>query len=85
VFGGIHPEHNLYFRGGAVLSSSGGNDSQAAIGISLGATIDLGRTDISAAFNYGSETRDNSVFGFPQAKTISDVVTAFTAGVAVEL
>lgn len=85
VFGGIHPDHNLYFRGGSVLSSTGGADSKVSLGISMGATIELGKTDLSAAFNYGSETRDSSVFGFPQVQTVSDVVTAFTVGASIEL
>ncbi|MCK5132811.1 MAG: hypothetical protein KAR40_11735 [Candidatus Sabulitectum sp.] len=84
-FGGIHPDHNLFFRGAAVLSSSGGNDPDIALGICMGATVSLERIDISAAFNYGSETRDGNVLGFPDAKTIDDVVTAFTVGASIGL
>ncbi|MCK5785091.1 MAG: hypothetical protein KAH54_00885 [Candidatus Sabulitectum sp.] len=85
AFGGIHPDHNLYFRGGASLSSSGGNDAEVSLGISMGVTVDLGRTDISAAFNYGDETRNEYVLGFPDAKTINDIITAFTVGAVIEL
>ncbi len=85
VFGGIHPDHNLYFRGGAVLSSSGGIDSKVALGISMGSTVTLGKVNVSAAFNYGNETRDNNILGFPDAKTINDIVTAFTIGATIEL
>ncbi len=85
VFGGIYPDQNLYFRGGAVLSSTGGTDSDASLGISMGATVDLGRTDISAAFSYGNEGRNGDVFGFPQADTIDDIVTAFTVGAVIDL
>jgi len=85
AFGGIHPDHNLYFRGGLGLSSTGGADSKVALGISMGATVDFGKTDLSAAFNYGSETRDDDVLGFPEAQTINDVVTAFTVGASIEL
>lgn len=85
VFGGIHPDQNLFFRGGAVLSSSGGSDSEVALGIYMGSTVNLGRTDISAAFNYGSETRNSNILGFPDAKTISDVVTAFSIGATINL
>lgn len=85
VFGGIHPEHNLYFRGGAVLASSGDDDSNAALGVYMGTTVDLGRVDVSAAFNYGSAMRNGDVFGFPAAKTINDIVTAITIGATIEL
>lgn len=85
VFGGIHPDHNLYFRGGVVLSSSGGTDSKVALGISMGSTVTLGNINVSAAFNYGNETRDSNILGFPEAKTINDIVTAFTVGASIEL
>ncbi len=85
AFGGIHPDHNLYFRGGVVLSSSGETDSNTALGLSLGATVDLGRTDVTVGFNYGSESRNGDIFGFTHAETIDDVVTAVTAGVNIEL
>lgn len=84
-FGGIHPDQNLYFRGGLTLASRGGSESRTALGIALGATVDLGRSDISAAFNYGNDARNGNVLGFPDAKTISDVVTAFSVGAAIEL
>jgi len=85
VFGGIHPYHNFYFRGGATLSSSGGTDSNATLGIFMGATVDLGRTDLSAAFNYIGESRNENVFGFPQAEIIDDIITAFSIGATIEL
>ncbi len=85
IFGGMHPEHNLYFRGALVLSSRGGSDSNASIGLSAGATVDLGRIDISGAFNYGNETRDDEVLGFPEAQSIQDIVTAFSFGATFDL
>lgn len=85
IFGGIYPDHNLYFRGGAVLSSNGGIDSNATLGIYLGATVNLGKTDISAAFNYANDSRNGDVFGFPQAETINDVLTAFSVGATVDI
>jgi len=85
VFGGIPSGSNLYFRGGVILSSRGGQDSDASLGISMGVAVDLGRTDINAAFNYFNETRTDNVFGFPQAQSISDVVTAVTIGATIAL
>ena len=85
IFGGMHPEHNLYFRGALVLSSRGGSDSNASLGLSIGATVDLGRTDISGAFNYGNETRNSEVLGFPEAQSIQDIVTAFSFGATFDL
>ena len=84
-FGGIHPDHNLYFRGGLILASRGGNDANTSLGLAVGATIDLGKTDISAAFNFGSEKRNDFVLGFPYAETITDVITAFSVGATIEL
>lgn len=85
IFGGMHPEQNLYFRGALVLSSRGGSESNASLGLSIGATIDLGRTDITGAFNYGSENRDDEVLGFPEAEAIQDVITAFSFGATFDL
>ncbi len=84
-FGGIHPDHNLYFRGGLILSSDGGIESNTSLGLAMGATVNLGKTNISAAFNYGNESREGNVLGFPDAKTISDIVTAFSIGATIEL
>ncbi len=85
AFGGIHPDHNLYFRGGAVLSSTGEASAKTSLGIFMGTTINLGRTDISAAFNYGSETRNDNVLGFPDVQLIDDIVTGFTVGASIQL
>jgi len=85
VFGGIHPEHNLFFRGGVTLSSRGGNQSSAALGIAMGITVNFSRVNLDAAFNYNSESRNGNVFGFPSAQTITDIVTGFTIGATVPL
>ena len=84
-FGGIHPDHNLFFRGGLILASRGGNDSNTSLGLAVGASIDLGKTDISAAFNFGSEKRDDFILGFPNVETVIDVITAFSVGASIEL
>lgn len=84
-FGGIHPDHNLYFRGGLILSSDGGIESNTSLGLAIGATVDLGKTNISGAFNYGNESREGNVFGFPDVRTVDDIVTAFTIGATIEL
>jgi len=85
IFGGMHPEHNLYFRGALVLSSRGGSESNATVGLAIGATVDLGRTNITGAFNYGNETRNEGVLGFPDAQSIQDIVTAFSFGATFDL
>ncbi len=85
VFGGMHPEHNLYFRGGVYLSSSGNSDADPALGIAIGATVNFSWVDLNAAFNYGSESRISGVFGFPDADTIDDMITAFSVGAAIPL
>jgi len=85
VFGGIHPEHNLFFRGGLTLSSRGGNDANAALGIALGTTVNFSWMDLHAAFNYNGESRDGDVFGFPEAETTDDIVTAFSVGATIPL
>jgi hypothetical protein len=85
VFGGIHAENKLYFRGGLVLFSRGGDSSGASLGVSMGACVDLGRTDINAAFNYSNEARSDNVIGFPEAQSINDIVTAFTIGASIAL
>lgn len=85
VFGGIHPDHNLFFRGGVTLSSRGGSDSDAALGISLGTTVSFSRMSIDAAFTFNSESRNGNVFGFPEAETVADVITGFTVGATIPL
>lgn len=85
VFGGIHPEHNLYFRGGLTLSSKGGNDSNASLGLSFGTTVNFSKVNMDAAFNYNNESRNSGVFGFPEAQTVNDIVTGFSVGATIPL
>ncbi len=85
VFGGIHPENNLYFRGGIMLSSRGGTESDAALGMFLGTTVNFSRFNLDAAFNFGNEGRKSGVFGFPDADTINDIVTGFGVGATIPL
>ncbi len=85
LFGGVHPDPNLFFRGGLVLASRGGDEANTSLGMALGATIDLGKTDISAAFNFGSEKRNDFVLEHLPKNAINDVVTAFSVGAAIEL
>lgn len=84
-FGGIHPEHNLFFRGGLSLSSRGSSEANASLGLSLGATVNFSRFDLNAAFNYNDLSRNGNVFGFPEAQTINDVVTGFSVGATIPL
>jgi len=85
VFGGIHPEHNLFFRGGLNLTSKGGADSNVSLGISLGVTVNFSKVDLDAAFNYNSESRTSNVFGFPEAQIIDDIVSGFSVGATIPL
>lgn len=85
VFGGIHPEHNLFFRGGLNLSSKGGAESNVSLGLALGASVNFSRMNIDAAFNYNNESRNGNVFGFPEAQTINDIVTGFSVGATIPL
>ena len=85
VFGGIHAEHNLFFRGGINLTSKGGADSNVSLGLSLGATVNFSKVNLDAAFNYNNESRNGEVFGFPEAQTINDIVTGFSVGATIPL
>jgi hypothetical protein len=84
-YGGVYPEHNLFFRGGLSLYSRGGSESNATLGISLGTRVRWGAVDIDGAFVYAQETRSSGVFGFPEAQKIDDIVTAFSAGITIPL
>jgi len=85
VFGGIHPEHNLFFRGGLNLTSKGGADSNVSLGLSFGVTVNFSKVNLDAAFNYNNESRNGEVFGFPEAQTINDIVTGFSVGATIPL
>lgn len=85
VFGGIYPENSVFFRGGVMLSSRGGTETDAALGLFLGTTVNFRGMDLDAAFNFGNEGRKSDVFGFPEADTINDIVTGFSVGVSVPL
>lgn len=85
VFGGIHADRNLFFRGGLNLTSKGVDESNVSLGLSLGATVNFSWMDLNAAFNFNNENRNGLVFGFPQAETITDVITGFTVGATIPL
>ncbi|PIE53322.1 hypothetical protein CSA37_01940 [Candidatus Fermentibacteria bacterium] len=85
VFGGIHAEQNLFFRGGVSLSSRGSDQSDPALGISMGTTISFSWADLNAAFNYGSENRSENVFGYPEVNSVKDVITALSVGLTIPL
>lgn len=85
VYGGMHPEHNLYFRGALSLSSSGAANAETALGIAIGTTVNFSWMDLHAAFNYGSASRSEGVFGFPETETVTDLVTGFSVGATVPL
>ncbi len=85
VFGGVHAEQNLFFRGGVSLSSRGSDQSDPALGISLGTTVNFSRADLNAAFNYGSENRSENVFGYSDVNSVKDIITALSVGLTIPL